>query len=226
MNSAHRSTYITGYVDLIQEGEWSAEDLQKFLGRIKGGSNRLNRLVEDFLLLVRFETDDARQAYLMDKGPFSNWAGLMARVFDRQHEAAAHELVELSATVEPDLPLVEAHEGYLENAVMRLVDNGIKFAKHNGGHVWVEGVRRRRASLLLDQGRRRGDSGRRRPRACSIASIRSTGSASNSRAPASAWRSLRALPICIDGEVTCTSTEGVGTEFISAPADDVACHAC
>ena len=62
-------TYITGYVDLIQEGEWSAEDLQKFLGRIKGGSNRLNRLVEDFLLLVRFETDDARQAYLMDKGP-------------------------------------------------------------------------------------------------------------------------------------------------------------
>lgn len=131
-------TYITGYVDLIQEGDWSAEDLQKFLGRIKGGSNRLNRLVEDFLLLVRFETDDAKQAYLMDKGPFNNWAGLIGRVFDRQRDAAAHKQVELCSSVESDIPLVEAHESYLENALMRLVDNGIKFAKHTGGHVWVK----------------------------------------------------------------------------------------
>ncbi len=130
-------TYITGYVDLIQEGEWSAEDLQKFLGRIKGGSNRLNRLVEDFLLLVRFETDDARQAYIMDKGPFNNWTGLVTRVFDRQREAATTRQVALEHQIEPNLPLIEVHEGYLESAVMRLVDNGIKFSKHTGGHVWV-----------------------------------------------------------------------------------------
>jgi two-component system sensor histidine kinase/response regulator len=131
-------TYITGYVDLIQEGEWSAEDLQKFLARIKGGSNRLNRLVEDFLLLVRFETNDARQAYLMDKGSFNNWASLTARVFDLLHEAAAARQVTLLREIEPDLPPVEVHEGYLEDAVMRLVDNGIKFSKHSGGHVWIE----------------------------------------------------------------------------------------
>jgi signal transduction histidine kinase len=130
-------TYITGYVDLIQEGDWSAEDLQKFLARIKGGSNRLNRLVEDFLLLVRFETDDARQAYQMDKGPFNNWTSLVARVFDRLSETAATRQITLAHEVEPNLPLVEAHEGYLENAVLRLVDNGIKFSKHADGHVWV-----------------------------------------------------------------------------------------
>jgi len=130
-------TYITGYVDLIQEGEWSAEDLQKFLGRIKGGSNRLNRLVEDFLLLVRFETDDARQAYLMDKGPFNNWTSLVARVLDRQRETAVVRQVTLLHEIEPNPPLVEVHEGYLENALTRLVDNGIKFSKHSGGHVWV-----------------------------------------------------------------------------------------
>ncbi len=130
-------TYITGYVDLIQEGEWSTEDLEKFLGRIKGGSIRLNRLVEDFLLLVRFETDDARQAYLMDKGPFKNWASLVTRVLDRQHEAAAARQVTLLREIEPNLPPVEVHEEYLENAIMRLVDNGIKFSRHAGGHVWV-----------------------------------------------------------------------------------------
>ncbi len=206
-------TYITGYVDLIQEGEWSPEDLQKFLGRIKGGSNRLNRLVEDFLLLVRFETDDARQAYLMDKGPFSNWAGLVARVFDRQQEAAAHKLVELSSVVEPDLPLVEVHEGYLENAVMRLVDNGIKFAKHQGGHVWVQvsvdggyvccsikddgvGIPAVETERVFDRfyqiNRQR---------------IEQQGAGIG-------LAIVKSIATLHRGEVTCTSTEGVGSEFV------------
>jgi signal transduction histidine kinase len=130
-------THITGYVDLIQEGEWSAEDVQKFLARIKGGSNRLNRLVEDILLLVRFETGDARQDYLMDKGPFNNWPGLIARVFDLLHEAAAARQVMLLREIEPNLPPLEVHEGYLEDAIARLVDNSIKFSKQSEGHVWV-----------------------------------------------------------------------------------------
>lgn len=136
-------TYITGYVDLMQEGDWSPEELQKFLSRIKGGSARLNRLVEDFLLLVRFETDDARQAYMLDRGPFKNWPGLIARVFVSHREQATHRRVELVDEVEPDLPFVEAHEAYLENALSRLVENGIKFSKPDGGavtvHVYADG---------------------------------------------------------------------------------------
>ena len=131
-------TYITGYVDLIQDGEWAPEELQKFLTRIKSGSLRLNRLVEDFLFLVRFETDDARQAYLMDKAPFSIWRSLIARVFDAQREQAAQRSVELAADIQPDLPPIEAHEPYLENAVNRLVDNAIKFSKQGGGKVTAE----------------------------------------------------------------------------------------
>jgi signal transduction histidine kinase len=129
-------TYITGYVDLMQEGNWSADDLQKFLSRIKGGSARLNRLVEDFLLLVRFETDDAHQAYLMDKRPFNGWDNLINRVFEGLREAATQRGVELIAEVAPKLPLVDAHENYLENALHRLVDNAIKFSR-NGGQVVV-----------------------------------------------------------------------------------------
>ncbi len=130
-------TYITGYVDLLQEGSWSAEDLQKFLSRIKGGSARLNRLVEDFLLLVRFETDDAHQAYLMDKRPFTGWEILINRVFENLREAAAHRAVDLVADVAPNLPLIDAHENYLENALYRLVDNAIKFSKPGGSQVMV-----------------------------------------------------------------------------------------
>ena len=147
-------TYITGYVDLMQEGDWSVDDLQKFLGRIKGGSARLNRLVEDFLLLVRFETGDAQQAYLMDKRPFDDWPMLVQRVFDGRRDLAARRSVDLVADIRPDLPRIDAHENYLENALLRLVDNAIKFSKPGGGRVTVR-VRaddRRVGVRVIDQG--------------------------------------------------------------------------
>lgn len=130
-------TYITGYVDLLQEGGWSVDDLEKFLTRIKGGSQRLNRLVEDFLLLVRFETDDARDAYGLEKTRFSAWGSLVNRVFNTLREAAAERQVELRADIQPDVPAIEGHEGFLENAVLRVTDNAIRFARPAGGHALV-----------------------------------------------------------------------------------------
>jgi signal transduction histidine kinase len=210
-------TYITGYVDLIQEGDWSAEELEKFLGRIKGGSSRLNRLVEDFLTLVRFETDDARQAYLMDKGPFSGWSSLIARVFDRQREAAAVRQVTLTREIQPNLSLVEAHEGYLENALMRLVDNGIKFSKPSGGHVWV--------TVAADGERLRcevRDDGTGIPAAEVEKMFDRFHQINRQRMEQQgAGISLAIVRGIVDlhqGEITCTSTEGVGSKFtISLP---------
>lgn len=205
-------TYITGYVDLIQEGEWSAEDLEKFLSRIKGGSNRLNRLVEDFLLLVRFETDDARQAYLMDKGPFNNWTSLVARVFDRQREAATVRQVTLVREIEPNLPLVEIHEGYLEDAVMRLVDNGIKFSKHTGGHVWVKvAVDGERVRCMVK------DDGMGIPADEAGKIFDSFHQINRQRIEQQGAGIGLAIVKCIadlhQGEVSCTSSEGAGSEF-------------
>ena len=147
-------TYITGYVDLMQEGNWSAEDLQKFLSRIKGGSTRLNHLVEDFLLLVRFETDDARQAYLIDKRPFNGWDNLIHRVFDGLRDAATHRSVELITEVAPNLPFVDAHEVYLGTALNRLIDNAIKFSKPGGAQVVVRvtAEERRVCVRVIDHG--------------------------------------------------------------------------
>ena len=131
-------TYITGYVDLLQEGTWGPEDLQRFLSRIKGGSSRLNKLIEDFLLLVRFETNDARQSYDMDKEPFSNWAAMLGRIFADYQEQADRHKVELVTDLQPELPLLEAHEDLLDNAFRRLVDNAIRFSKPQGGRVTVK----------------------------------------------------------------------------------------
>ena len=147
-------TYITGYVDLLQEGSWGPEDLQRFLARIKGGSARLNKLIEDFLLLVRFETNDVKQSYDMDKAPFSNWAAMLDRIFADFRDQADHHKVKLEADLQPELPLIEAHEGLLDNAFRRLVDNAIRFSKPQGGRVTVEvkAVDKWVVARVIDQG--------------------------------------------------------------------------
>lgn len=205
-------TYITGYVDLIQEGDWSPEDLEKFLGRIKGGSIRLNRLVEDFLLLVRFETDDARQTYLMDKGPFTNWVSLLARVFDRLQETAASRQVTLLKEVESNLPQVDVHEGYLENALTRLVDNGIKFSKHTGGCVWVrvtkEGNRVRCTIKDEGIGIPADEAGKMFDRFHQVNRQRI-----EQQGAGIGLAIVKSIADLHQGEVGCTSVEGVGSEF-------------
>ena len=146
-------TYITGYVDLLQDGGWSVEDLQRFLSRIKGGSTRLNHLVEDFLLLVRFGTNDMKQAYDMDKAPFNAWSSMIARALERLREKAERRSVEIVSEAQPDLPMVEAHPDYLEDIVMRLVDNAIKFSKPGGTvSIWVAAENDRVCLHVTDHG--------------------------------------------------------------------------
>ena len=147
-------TYITGYIDLMQEGTWSPDDLQRFLQRIKGGSTRLNRLIEDFLLVVRSETGDLKQAYELDKYRFNNWKSLVERVINNSQELAERHSVQLIADIPADLPEIEAHEVYLENALRRLVDNAIKFSKPEGGQVTVRVVAedQRVCVHVIDQG--------------------------------------------------------------------------
>jgi two-component system sensor histidine kinase/response regulator len=130
-------TYITGYIDLMQEGTWSPDDLQRFLQRIKGGSTRLNRLIEDFLLLVRYETGDLKQTYDLDRYRFNRWKSLLERIFDNLRDLAERHTVELLSDIQPELPDIEAHEVFLESALQRLIDNAIKFSKPKGGQVTV-----------------------------------------------------------------------------------------
>jgi signal transduction histidine kinase len=138
--------------------------------------------------------------------------GLVTRVFDRQREAAATRQVTLEHQIEPNLPLIEVHEGYLENAVMRLVDNGIKFSKHAGGHVWVK--------VAADGGRvccTVKDDGMGIP-ADEVEKIFDRFHQINRQRieQQGAGIGLAIVKNITDlhqGEMTCTSTEGVGTEF-------------
>jgi two-component system sensor histidine kinase/response regulator len=124
-------TYILNYSDLLsQEGSsLSSEDFDEFMFGIKRGAERLNRLVEDFLILVELESGEARNAYNFRRAQVeetSAWLRILARRFTPEAE---RKKLELRIDVPDDLPPIVIDETYLSDAIGRLLENAIKFSE-------------------------------------------------------------------------------------------------
>jgi signal transduction histidine kinase len=124
-------TYILNYSDLLAQegGSLSAEDFDEFMIGIKRGAQRLNRLVEDFLILVELESGEARNAYNFRRAQVedtSAWLRILAR---RYAAEAERKKLELKIDVPDNLPQIVADEAYLSDAINRLLENAIKFSE-------------------------------------------------------------------------------------------------
>ena len=124
-------TYILNYSDLLsQEGSsLSSEDFDEFMFGIKRGAQRLNRLVEDFLILVELESGEARNAYNFRRAQVeetSSWLRILARRFASEAE---RKDLELRIEVPEELSPIVIDEAYLSDAIGRLLENAIKFSE-------------------------------------------------------------------------------------------------
>ncbi len=130
-------TYITTYAELLRDAGpgVTAEELKIFMRGIQAGSDRLRRLVEDFILLVEIQSGEARETYERRRDTLVNAPALLQAVLTRLSARATARGVQLIADIPAELPALLADAEYLSNAVTRLVDNGIKFAKREGGQV-------------------------------------------------------------------------------------------
>ncbi len=132
-------TYITGYTELALEElpSLSPEALQQFLEGIRRGSERLNRLVQDLLTLIRLDTGQAAAEFRLLVRPQENFAELVRRTVQRYESLAAQSGISLEARVPPALPPVSLCEPFFTDALGRLVDNAIKFTRGKGKRVLV-----------------------------------------------------------------------------------------
>jgi two-component system sensor histidine kinase/response regulator len=128
-------TYITTYADMLGEGNISAEDFKNFMRGIQVGSDRLRRLVEDFIFLVELQTGEAQQTYERRRQPLNDVAGLLHATVERYRARARERGVSLEASLASSLPVVVVDAEFLANAIGRLMDNAIKFSKKGGGMV-------------------------------------------------------------------------------------------
>ncbi|TET53044.1 MAG: hybrid sensor histidine kinase/response regulator [Anaerolineales bacterium] len=156
-------TYIRGYADLALSdlASLSAEEVQEFLQGIRRGGERLTRLVESLLSVIRLDTGRAELEFGYLAREQNNVGDVITSSVRRYTEEAAAQGVTLHVELEPDLPRVRLCEPLFAEALRRLVDNAIKFSGGEGKpvtvwartvDVWLEvAVKDEGVGIALDQ---------------------------------------------------------------------------
>jgi len=133
-------TYIQGYTSLALEDVPSLPPtaLQEFLKAIQRGADRLTRLVEDLLLVVRLDTGRAEEEFDSLARVHVDLPDILARTALQYDEQARALGVNLEIKPMPDLPSVRLCEPLFVDALGRLLENAIKFSR-GGGRVAMSG---------------------------------------------------------------------------------------
>ncbi len=126
-------TSILGATEILAEGKdsLSAEDFTEFLEMLKAGSKRLNTMVEDFLLVVKIESNDIIREVANTEALISPRQFVDRIVQDFEPVIRKKEL-------HVTLPDTQASTGlsvylpHLENIIRRLLENAVKFAPPKG----------------------------------------------------------------------------------------------
>ncbi len=146
-------TYISTYADMLRDTDFSADEFKDFMRGIQLGSDRLRRLVEDFIFLVELQTGEAEATFARRSLPVGDLPLLVSVAVERTRPRAEARQVELEEDTQRPLPVVHADREYLLDALLRLLDNAVKFSKKGGGHVIVRaepGGRGVRLSVIDD----------------------------------------------------------------------------
>jgi signal transduction histidine kinase len=128
-------TYISTYAEMVKDKDLSSEEFKSFMQGVRSGSERLQKLVEDFIFLVELQTGEAQQLFEKRKVKFAMLPLLLQKAIADYLGLAATKQVQLVEAFPAELPAVWVDRDYVLNAVKRLLDNAIKFSKPGGGTV-------------------------------------------------------------------------------------------
>lgn len=128
-------TSVKGFVETLLDTELSEEARARFLDILKREADRLHALVNDLLdlSLLESETTPPRREPV-------DIPSLVANVFAMLEPQARSRRITFHFDAPSDLPAVPAHPGMLEQALVNLVDNAVKYSPE-GEQVTVEARR-------------------------------------------------------------------------------------
>lgn len=129
-------TSIKGYVETLLDGALDIrEDAEKFLHIVLRQSERLTTIIDDLLALSRIEEDSKQDNIHLEKG-------LLRPVIESAVQTCQLKADEAGVTIAIDCPdniLIEMNATLLEQALVNLLVNGIKYSK-KGDTVTVQGA--------------------------------------------------------------------------------------
>jgi two-component system phosphate regulon sensor histidine kinase PhoR len=128
-------TTIKGYAETLLEGALKEEVAFQFVQVIKRHSDRLTKIVEDLLTLSKIELEEFQLK--IEPLPFPELAEDVLRY---TQEAAEKKKISISLEV-PTPMMVKADRHYLEQILINLIENAIKYGRE-GGKVIVSAVQK------------------------------------------------------------------------------------
>lgn len=132
-------TLVVAYADMLKDNnveQMSDEELLLFLREINMGADRLRHLVENFILLVELETDDAAKNYEWRSHPITNFSAILESACDRYRNHSRYTNP-LELVMPAQLPTVFGDREYIMTMLNELLDNAFKFSP-NGDPITVE----------------------------------------------------------------------------------------
>ena len=137
-------TSIKGMVETLRDGAVEDPEVRdRFLKTIEGETDRLIRLVNDLLLLSQ-----ADSTALTLRCEASDIGELAGKVIDRMASQAKEKGLTLKLETSSDLPLVRIDPDRIEQVLVNLIDNAIKYSK-SGGVVSVKLALRQDGHVLV-----------------------------------------------------------------------------
>lgn len=120
-------TSIRGFAEGMADGVIPEEDQPKYLRLVADESKRLSGLIDDLLALSRLERDDAKPKM----SAFDVNEMLRRAVIVRMNDLDAKK-IDVSCEFEDDSCMVRADSDRIEQVVVNLLDNAIKFTPEGG----------------------------------------------------------------------------------------------
>ena len=150
-------TYVVAYADMLSRDaeDLSPEEFSSFLRGIHAGSERLRKLIENFIFLVELETGEALATYNWRKRRITDFEAMLESVVEQAQMEAEDRNIHFVVEVADEPFAVEGDREYLRGALSRLVENAIKFSKPEGGTVTLRAAAEGERVLLSvsDEGR-------------------------------------------------------------------------
>ena len=125
-------TSIRGFAEGMEDGTIPPEEHPKYLGIVVDESRRLSKLIDDLLALSRLERGDAE----LNQTAFDICEMLRRAVIRRMTDLDARK-IEVICDFEKESTAVRADADRIEQVIVNLLDNAIKFTP-DGGHITLK----------------------------------------------------------------------------------------
>ena len=137
-------TSIRGFAEGMADGVIPAEEQPKYLRLVANESKRLSGLIDDLLALSRLERDDVQ----LNLAVF-DITEMLRRSVIRRMKDLVRKKIEVSCEFEEDACPVKADSDRIEQVVINLLDNAIKFTPEGGSIQLASAVKEKTVEVTV-----------------------------------------------------------------------------